>query len=60
VHFSEDVPDKIDLSGKGLKKLDKAIGVQNQATVLILDDNELQRLDNVGTYTSLQKVCFSI
>ncbi|XP_046393754.1 uncharacterized protein LOC124161476 [Ischnura elegans] len=52
----EEITEKIDLSGKGLKKLDKAVGSQTQATVLILDDNELQRLDNVGTYSSLQKL----
>ncbi|XP_071442513.1 uncharacterized protein Cep97 [Hetaerina americana] len=52
----EDTTDKIDLSGKGLKKLEKSVGIQSQATVLILDDNELQRLDNVGLYTSLQRL----
>ncbi|KAG8228017.1 hypothetical protein J437_LFUL003652 [Ladona fulva] len=52
----EEAIGSIDLSSKGLKKLDKAVGDQNHATVLILDDNELQRLDNVGTYLGLQKI----
>ncbi|KAF2904946.1 hypothetical protein ILUMI_01227 [Ignelater luminosus] len=48
--------DTIDLSGKKLKKLNKPTPTEAQATTLILDDNELQRLDNIDSYTKVQKL----
>lgn len=48
----------MDLSNKKIKKLSKPTPQQAQVTVLILDDNELQRLDNIDSFTKLQKVFF--
>ncbi|KAI4463310.1 protein phosphatase 1 regulatory subunit sds22-related [Holotrichia oblita] len=45
-----------DLSGKKLKKLHKPSAIESQVTTLILDDNELQRLDNIDSFTKVQKL----
>uniref|UniRef100_A0A6P7G1V5 Centrosomal protein of 97 kDa n=1 Tax=Diabrotica virgifera virgifera TaxID=50390 RepID=A0A6P7G1V5_DIAVI len=45
----------LDLSNKKLKKLNKPTATESQVTALILDDNELQRLDNIDSFTKLQK-----
>lgn len=54
--YAENIIDTLDLSGKKLKKLIKPILPESQVTTLILDDNELQRLDIIDSYTKLQKV----
>lgn len=54
--YTENNIDTLDISGKKLKKLIKPILAAAQVTTLILDDNELQRLDNLDSYTKLQKV----
>lgn len=54
--YAENIIDTLDLSGKKLKKLSKPILPESQVTTLILDDNELQRLDIIDSYTKLQKV----
>ncbi|XP_072385789.1 uncharacterized protein Cep97 [Diabrotica undecimpunctata] len=46
----------LDLSNKKLKKLNKPTATESQVTTLILDDNELQRLDNIDSFTKLQKL----
>lgn len=48
--------DTLDLSGKKLKKLNKPTHSEAQVTTLILDDNELQRLDNIDSFIKVQKV----
>ena len=40
-----------------MKKVDPAQGIQHYSS-LLLDHNELARLENVETYSSLIKVCF--
>lgn len=57
VVFVENNLDALDLSGKRLKKLNKPTPVEAHISVLILDDNELQRLDNIDSFTKVQKVC---
>ena len=50
-------PDTLDLSGQNLEKLSRAApSCQLDTTTLILDDNLLQRLDNIHTYQCLEKV----
>ncbi|XP_056632308.1 centrosomal protein of 97 kDa [Diorhabda sublineata] len=46
----------LDLSNKKLKKLNKPNCTESQIKILILDDNELQRLDNIDSFTKLQKL----
>ncbi|GLV35163.1 Centrosomal protein 97kDa [Carabus blaptoides fortunei] len=48
--------DALDLSGKRLKKLNKPTPTEAHISVLILDDNELQRLDNIDSFTKVQKL----
>lgn len=48
--------DTLDLSGKKLKKLNKPTHSEAQVTTLILDDNELQRLDNIDSFIKVQKL----
>ena len=50
-------PGVLDLSGNGLEKLNRAASdyVLN-TTTLLLDNNCLQRLDNIHTYQCLEKV----
>ncbi|XP_044254240.1 centrosomal protein of 97 kDa isoform X2 [Tribolium madens] len=53
----EEIPDVLDLSNKKLKKLAKFSPQESQViTILILDDNELQRLDNIDSLFRLQKL----
>ncbi|RZB40847.1 centrosomal protein of 97 kDa, partial [Asbolus verrucosus] len=52
-----EISDTLDLSNKKLKKLSKCSPQETQTvTTLILDDNELQRLDNIDSLLRLQKV----
>ena len=53
-------PGVLDLSGNGLEKLNRAASdyVLN-TTTLLLDNNCLQRLDNIHTYQCLEKVTLS-
>ncbi|XP_021924438.1 centrosomal protein of 97 kDa isoform X2 [Zootermopsis nevadensis] len=49
--------DTLDLSGQGLKKLSKAQPHDAQVvTTLIVDNNELQRWDNIDSYPILKKL----
>ena len=51
-------PDTLDLSRQGIEKLGRATDeCQLNVSTLILDENELQRLDNIHTYHCLEKVC---
>nr|XP_023019843.1 centrosomal protein of 97 kDa [Leptinotarsa decemlineata] len=52
----EESSDTLDLSNKKIKKLNKPTQVESQAINLILDDNELQRLDNIDSFTKLLKL----
>ncbi|XP_019869523.2 centrosomal protein of 97 kDa isoform X2 [Aethina tumida] len=52
----EESPESLDLSNKKLKKLNKPSPTESNVTTLILDDNELQRLDNIDSYFKLQKL----
>lgn len=54
--LTEQTLEALDLSGKKIKKLTKPTAQESQINVLILDDNELQRLDNIDSYVKLQKV----
>lgn len=45
----------LDLSKKCLKKVPKQDDAQ-QYRVLILDDNELQKIDNIDSYSKIEKV----
>jgi hypothetical protein len=50
-------PDTLDLSGQSLEKLGRADSdVQLNVSTLVLDGNNLQRLDNIHTYQCLEKV----
>ena len=49
------VCDTLDLSGQGLKKLSRCPS-DADIGVLIVDDNELQRLDNLDSYHRITKV----
>lgn len=48
----------LDLSNTKLKKLNKPSPSQSQIKNLILDGNELQRLDNIDSFTKLEKVLY--
>ncbi|XP_018564870.1 centrosomal protein of 97 kDa isoform X2 [Anoplophora glabripennis] len=52
----EDLQDTLDLSNKKLKKLNKPTPAESQVLNLILDDNELQRLDNIDSFIKLHKL----
>lgn len=45
----------LDLSKKGLKKVPKQDDAQN-VKILILDDNDLQKIDNIDSYLRIEKV----
>lgn len=45
----------LDLSKKGLKKVPKPNDGQN-VRVLILDENDLQKIDNIDSYLRIEKV----
>lgn len=47
--------ESLDLSGQGLKKLSRCPSDADIST-LIVDDNELQRLDNLDSYHRITKV----
>lgn len=54
---AEETLETLDYSNKYLKKIEKA--TENQAktiVTLILDENELQRLDAIDSYTRLENV----
>ncbi|XP_023716914.1 centrosomal protein of 97 kDa isoform X3 [Cryptotermes secundus] len=54
---AEELHDTLDLSRQGLKKLSKAQPHDAQVvTTLIVDNNELQRWDNIDSYTVLKKL----
>lgn len=47
----------VDLSRRGLKKIEKAPAEESKTIInLILDQNELQRLDNIDTYSRVENV----
>lgn len=49
--------DTVDLSRRGLKKIEKAPAEESKTIInLILDQNELQRLDNIDTYNRVENV----
>ncbi|XP_044747832.1 centrosomal protein of 97 kDa [Coccinella septempunctata] len=53
----EDVSQVLNLSNKKLKKINKLPLEESQnVTSLILDDNELQRLDNIDSFLKVQKL----
>lgn len=52
------VCDTLDLSGQGLKKLSRCPSDADINT-LIVDDNEIQRLDNLDSYHRITKVCMT-
>lgn len=47
--------DVLDVSKKGLKKIPK-IERSKDIKVLVLDENELQKIDNIDTYLGIEKV----
>ena len=52
-----DDPETLDLSSHGLIKLSRAApGYDLTTLTLLLDNNSLQRLDNIHTYQCLEKV----
>lgn len=46
----------MNLSSTKLKKINKPSAKDCQVVELILDDNELQRLDNIDSFSKLEKV----
>ena len=53
----QDDPETLDLSNHGLTKLSRAApGYELTTMTLLLDNNSLQRLDNIHTYQCLEKV----
>lgn len=47
----------LDLSRRGLKKIEKAPAEESKSVInLVLDQNELQRLDNIDSYSRLENV----
>lgn len=46
----------LDLSRKHLKKVPKHGDVQN-VRILLLDENELHKIDNIDSYLKIEKVC---
>ena len=52
-----DDPETLDLSAQGMTKLSRAApGYDLTTLTLLLDNNSLQRLDNIHTYQCLEKV----
>lgn len=45
----------LDLSNKSLKKIPKTDDAQS-IKVLLLDDNDLQKIDNIDSYLKIEKV----
>lgn len=60
MYILEEIMDTLDLSNRKLKKLCKPAPNESQVKNLILDDNELQRLDNIDSFTKVEKVCISL
>lgn len=53
----ESKSETLDLSRRGLKKIEKAPGEDSKTIInLVLDQNELQRLDNIETYNRVENV----
>lgn len=52
---TETVSSLLDLSKNGLKKVPKPNDGQN-VRVLILDENDLQKIDNIDSYLRIEKV----
>lgn len=48
----------LDLSKKGLKKIPKTEDSQS-VRFLILDENDLQKIDNIDSYLRIEKVIFT-
>lgn len=46
----------LDLSNQGLKKIPKSEDDPKLVRVLILDENELQKLENIDSYLRIEKV----
>lgn len=46
----------VDLSNQSIKKIERATEEQREATSLILDENGIQRLENIDSYMNLKKV----
>ncbi|CAH1159643.1 unnamed protein product [Phaedon cochleariae] len=54
--MEESLDNTLDLSNRKLKKLNKPSQSDSHIINLILDNNELQRLDNIDSFTKLQKL----
>lgn len=53
----ESKSETLDLSRRGLKKIEKAPAEDSKTIInLVLDQNELQRLDNIETYNRVENV----
>ncbi|KAL0273298.1 UNVERIFIED_CONTAM: hypothetical protein PYX00_006001 [Menopon gallinae] len=55
-NIDENVEVIVDLSKRSLKKIERANTEQKNAVALILDSNELQRLDNIDSYSTLKRL----
>lgn len=51
----EESEDVLDLSKKGLKKIPKVEG-SKKVKVLLLEENELQKIENIDNYLAIEKV----
>lgn len=59
--LAEESSETLNLSGTAIKKIAKASEQEAKTLVtLILDDNELQRLDCVDSFSRLENVCLCI
>ncbi|KAI8441125.1 hypothetical protein MSG28_009377, partial [Choristoneura fumiferana] len=54
--MGESINDTLDLSRRGLKKIEKAPEDTKLIINLIFDQNELQRLDNIDTYSRVENI----
>ncbi|RVE46327.1 hypothetical protein evm_009046 [Chilo suppressalis] len=55
--MEESKNETLDLSRRGLKKIEKAPGDESKTIInFILDQNELQRLDNIDTYSRVENL----
>lgn len=55
--IDEGKKETVDLSRRGLKKIEKAPAEESKTIInLILDQNELQRLDNIDSYNRVENV----
>lgn len=46
----------VDLSKQTLKRIERANNEQKEAVILIANDNEIPKLDNLDSYANLKKV----